>query len=43
MRATLQVTVTYEVGGGGHLDIDFYVRFPYSLSIRWMLVCWIQS
>ena len=22
----IQMTVTYQVGGGGHLDIDFWVR-----------------
>lgn len=22
------MTVTYQVGGGGHLDIDFWVRYP---------------
>lgn len=39
MRAPLQMTVTYEVGGGGHLDIDFYVRSPYfkcMLEVSWI-------
>jgi hypothetical protein len=26
----LQMTVTYQVGGGGHLDIDFWVSWAYA-------------
>lgn len=23
------MTVTYQVGGGGHMDVDFWVRDPF--------------
>lgn len=28
----LQMTVTYQVGGGGHLDIDFWVSMDHSFG-----------
>jgi hypothetical protein len=34
------MTVTYQVGGGGHLDIDFWVRMlVYRSTARPMLTC----
>jgi len=33
LHANDQMTVTYQVGGGGHLDIDFWLTDPDNLAI----------
>lgn len=38
-NANVQMTVTYQVGGGGHLDIDFWVNWPAFLLSNLFLRC----
>jgi hypothetical protein len=38
LHALFQMTVTYQVGGGGHLDIDFWVRMVSFLPYLTVLI-----